>query len=547
MITPNVNAPGMIPAGAQEITSVKAKGEGKEEQSFMDVLSIADSASRARTDQTQQISAPDTRNKPQQTKDTKGTKASDKTDKPDQTKARDTKDVKQDDPGKDSKEVTDTSKSETRTDRADKADGAESVKVDPRIEAAAKEVAASVGEVLDISDEELTQVMETLGLVMTDLLDPKAVVEVVAEVKDVTPVDIVSDEELSGIVTDLQGSVREITSDLIQEMDITPEEFKNTLAEIKTEYEVVSPESEPQEETQDLKTETPFVKTEEESPKEATVRTPAEAVRVVRTETPEDRTGRISEERDTGRREVDLEVRVRPEADNGNENNSQSFGDTNEQDASPDNILRSEGRARRTEAHADETPNNNSIFFQNLNTAVENTLEAAAAGEVAAPGSTAVDAMDLINQINSQIRAVVDNETQSLSMQLHPQSLGRLNVELVSKAGQLTAQFEAEDASVKAALETRIAELKETLEQRGIRVESVEVTVASHEFEQNLMGGEQSGNTQQDSGSRPGGRTRSINLNDLEALGGDIEDIPEDERIARDMMAADGNSVDYMA
>ena len=48
MITPNVNMPGMVPAGVQEITSGKAKGENREDQSFMDVLSIADSASKVR-------------------------------------------------------------------------------------------------------------------------------------------------------------------------------------------------------------------------------------------------------------------------------------------------------------------------------------------------------------------------------------------------------------------------------------------------------------------------------------------------------------------
>ncbi len=414
---------------------------------------------------------------------------------------------------------------------------------------AAEDVKDAIKDELDITDEELNQVMETLGLTNADLLDPKTIPDIVAEVKDVTPVDIVSDEALTETVTNLQGTVREITSDLVQEMDITPEELKNTLAELKNEYEVVSPEPEIGSEAEiptgikeNTKDFSEVLRDSDEIPRspEQAVRTPAEAVK---TEEPApDRTERISDEGKGRQEEVSLNVTVKDEAKPGNQQDTGSEADT-----SQDDILRSGGRARHMEARTETAVNNENIFFQNLNTAVEETLEAAAATETT-PTTTMVDAMDLINQIQGQIRAVVDSETQSLSMQLHPQSLGRLNVELVAKAGQLTAQFEAENASVKAALETRIVELREALEQRGVRVESVEVTVASHEFEQNLMGGEQSGQASGESDGRPGSRTRSINLNDLEGLDGiDGEDITEEEMITRDMMAANGNSVDYTA
>ena len=526
MTTPNVNVPVQIPAGAQEITSTKAKGEGKEDQSFMDVLSIADSAARTKAPE-KDIKA-DTK----APKDAKQTEAA---------KPKETKDIKKDTSGQNEKNVKETAKTEKKETVRD------DTKTDAELKEAIEEVKDVIKDKLGITDEELTQVMETLGLTMADLLDPKTMTDIVAAVKEVTPVDIVADDTLSGIVTDLQGTVREITSDLVQKLDVTPEEFKelkNTFAETKqetTEYEVVSPKPEADKENnEDLKVAGDYA---DPKPERDTVRTPAEAVTTVKTEDQPDRTERISGGSE-GREEVSLNVKVEDRRDQGE---NAMTGENRQGEAASDDIFRSgQGRVRHTEAHADVTANNNHIFFQNLNTAVESTLEGIAATEAPAPGTTMADAMDLINQINSQIRAVVDNETQSLSMQLHPQSLGRLNVELVTKAGQLTAQFEAENASVKAALETRLVELKETLEQRGVRVESVEVTVASHEFEQNLMGGEQSGAASQESGSRRG-RTRSINLNEdgIEGING--EDTPEDERIAREMMAANGNSVDYMA
>ena len=532
MTTPNVNAPVQIPAGAQEITSGKAKGE-REDQSFMDVLSIADSAARTREPE-KDIKA-----------DTKTPKDPGKTKENPKTDTSKPENVKKDPNGQEDGNVRETARTEKKEDVRDDA------KANNDIKEAIEDVKAVIKEKLDIGDEELTQVMETLGLTMTDLLEPGTMTDIVAAVKDVTPVDIVADDTLSGIVTELQSTVREVTSDLVQKLDVTPEEFKeikNTFAENitdTTEYEVVSlkPDKEVKENTQDLKAKAEVKDYDRivEEPQSDTVRTPAEAVKVVKTEVQPDRTERISDTSEDGQ-EVSLKVTVKDQRDQG----TAAGNNGSESQTSPEDFIRSEGRVRNTEAHAETSVNHNSIFFQNLNTAVENTLEAMTGTEAATPSTTMVDAMDLINQINSQIRAVIDNETQSLSMQLHPQSLGRLNVELIAKAGQLTAQFEAENASVKAALETRLVELKETLEQRGVRVESVEVTVASHEFEQNLMGGEQS----QDASGQPGrrsGRTRSINLNEDGVEGIDGEDTPEEERIARDMMAANGNSVDYMA
>ncbi|MBQ8956361.1 MAG: hypothetical protein IJ075_05280, partial [Lachnospiraceae bacterium] len=201
MTTPNVNMPGMVPVGAQEITSGKAKGEGKEDQSFMDVLSIADSAARVKTPE--QKAGIDTKNQDQQQarapKETKKTEG----DRP--------KDVKKDSSDDKSKDIKDTSKADKKPETKDVKDVKEA---DTKVSEAAKDVKEVVEEKLDISDEELIQVMENLGLTNADLLDPKAMVDIVAEVKDVTPVDMVTDDELTAIVTDLQGSVREITSDL---------------------------------------------------------------------------------------------------------------------------------------------------------------------------------------------------------------------------------------------------------------------------------------------------------------------------------------------
>ena len=269
MTTPNVNAQAMMPVGGQEITSGKAKGD-REDQSFMDVLSIADSAARVKA--------------PEQKADAGVVQSQSKA--PKEVKQADPKDVKKDTSKEDSKNVEEasgTDKAEKKSDTAEK-----KVKDNTKMNEAAEDVKDAIKDELDITDEELNQVMETLGLTNADLLDPKTIPDIVAEVKDVTPVDIVSDEALTETVTNLQGTVREITSDLVQEMDITPEELKNTLAELKNEYEVVSPEPEIgseaeiptgiKENTKDFSEVLRDYDDEIQRSPEAAVRTPAEAV-----------------------------------------------------------------------------------------------------------------------------------------------------------------------------------------------------------------------------------------------------------------------------
>jgi flagellar hook-length control protein FliK len=525
----------MMAVGAQEITSGKAKGRA-DGTSFMDIMNLADTAAGAAKDANDSL----------MNMKTPDAKAEVKTETETETKPADVKKDAKD--NKDQTKVQEAPKSQKTEKAAD-----DTKQQDPKIEKAIEDVKQAIKEELGITDEELNQVLEVLGIAMTDLLDPKVMTDMVAQVKEVTPVDIVSNEELTTLVSSLQSTVREITGDLIQELDITPEEFKKAIAEIKNEYEVVSPEPKevPEEASVEVTVKATEVSVKEETkdidPKrdadddesfQDTVRTPAEAVKTTTVEVHQDRTERMSDEKE-GESKVSLDINVNGR-DNTAQNNMSQGSDTTQ-----DDLFRSEGRTRTTGNAESHTNHNNNIFIQNLTNAVENTLEAVAETSTLAPHSTMVDAMDLIEQINSQIRAVIDNETQSLAMQLHPESLGRMNVELVSKGGQITAQFEAENASVRAALESHIAELKQTLEQRGLRVENVEVTVATHEFEQNLMGGEQSGEASQGSGK--GRRARNINLNDL-----NLEDIPEEEmeeeeRIAREMMAANGNSVDFTA
>ena len=119
-------------------------------------------------------------------------------------------------------------------------------------------------------------------------------------------------------------------------------------------------------------------------------------------------------------------------------------------------------------------------------------------------------------------------------MQLHPASLGTVNVQVAAKDGILTAHFTTQNEAVRAVIETQLIQLKAQFEEQGIKVDAVEVTVANHAYGEQYS--EQNENTEQEQG-KAGKKARRINLEEME----------DSERIAVEMMQLNGNTVDYMA
>lgn len=152
------------------------------------------------------------------------------------------------------------------------------------------------------------------------------------------------------------------------------------------------------------------------------------------------------------------------------------------------------------------------------------------------------DAENVFKQVADFMKIQLKPEITALEMQLHPASLGTIGIQIASKSGVITAEFIAQSENVKVALESQMVQLRETLEAQGVKVEAVEVTVASHEFERNL---EQNQEQNREGGKSSGSKKKAINLSDLEGL--KEEDLEESEKIQVDMMRRSGNSVDYSA
>lgn len=180
----------------------------------------------------------------------------------------------------------------------------------------------------------------------------------------------------------------------------------------------------------------------------------------------------------------------------------------------------------------------NNPFAQNLNPAGEAVKMAVTKGEAFSTGSTG----QIMNQILDYMNVELQPDMTELEMQLHPESLGKVNVHISSREGVITAQFTAQNETVKAAIESQMVQLKENFTQQGIKVEAVEVTVENHGFERSM---DQNGQTGAGGGEGKKSRPRKLQLDSLQNT--EIEELSEEEQMAVRMMEQNGNTVDYTA
>lgn len=382
-------------------------------------------------------------------------------------------------------------------------------KVREDVEEAAEEIVKEVSDLLDIPLEKVEEAMEILGLTAVDLFEPANLKQLLLTLTDSTDeLSLVTDEKLYGNLQELFQTVNETLGTLQEELGLDAKELKGLLAQISAEEQQPVETQEPEA--------VPVLKEPEvsvEGMKDYTVAVEKDGGTVQVKVTVDDATGEkhVSEQTtDTVKPEIEPPAKKENTADTGHKGEDGNAGQ-----------------------------NAGNAFLQNLT---------GRTAEVEAPVERPVYAQAPTNQIMDQVveymKINIKPETQQLEMQLHPASLGTVHVQLAAKDGVITAQFTAQNETVKTVLETQMIQLKEQFEEQGIKVEAVEVTVASHAYG-DQFGNEQEAANQENEGAKKNARRISLNLDEMEEEG--LEELDDSERIAVEMMQANGNTVDYMA
>ena len=369
--------------------------------------------------------------------------------------------------------------------------GMDSEKIDAKDLEKAQEVLGTIVQNLigqitgtfSISEEELQGIMDDLGMTKMDLTDPASLNELLMNISGAQDsFALLTDENLYGNVKGIMNLQNELVGQAQEDLKLTPEEWQQTVAGIAQE----------------------------------TVAEPVITVEM-------DDTVNAAAGSRTGEAAIptqEPEILENQAAQNTQGEKAGDFGEKQE--------------------HAANGEHGN-LLLQNLKEGNFLTqLQQTAQTEEAGP----VDTQDIMRQIMDYMKVSVKPDSSDLEMQLHPQSLGTLHIQMAAKNGVVTANFITENDTVKAALESQMVQLKENFAEQGIKVEAIEVTVQTHPFEQNLEQGRDGNGSREAEAGVGRRRTRRINLNTAFA-----EDEPqtEEDRITADMMSANGNTVDFTA
>lgn len=382
---------------------------------------------------------------------------------------------------------------------------------------------------LGMSDEAIEAAMQTLGLQFQDLLNQNNLANLVAEL---TGADGVQQLLCSEQFVNVLQSVNDIGKDLLNALGMNLEEFQNAVAEamdnnvgqsdditgLETETSVNEAVVADQTATEDVNASTQKFVVEDGRQTKAAENAPVKEQEVTVQDTQPTEVSEDIPEQETVQ---NIETSENTAEDSTDQNNSSDttgrFKFTNE--------------TTHTVNEAVITPQSQVVQeFANV--------------ETVEPLPQSVNTQDVIDQIVESARVILTEDKTSMELQLNPQNLGKLILKVTEQEGAVTAKIMTQNAVVKEALEAQTVELRQNLEQAGVKVDAVEVTVASHEFEKNLEQNAEGEKQQGEQQEKEKGRTRRLNLNDLSELSGVIS---EEETLAAKMMAEQGNSVDYTA
>jgi len=331
-------------------------------------------------------------------------------------------------------------------------------------------------ETLDITEEQLTNAMEELGLKDSDLLNRDSLQQIFLNLNQAEPTEFLTNEELFAEFGELMQAVEQT----VAESEMNPEDVQ-AIMEATEEATDVAPDRMDNTVKTDETTEETAEDEIEEAPADTVATKASETASETKTETGNDGTERREA---TAKRDGD-KITV-----------------SNETDANVKNLF------------VDALAKN----------AVTETGEASLAA--------AAQVREIANQIMEHIKITISPEMTNMELQLNPEHLGRVNLTITEKEGMMTAQFTTQSEVAKEAIESQMTALRESLQNQGIKVEAIEVTVSEFGFERDRQSG-QNGN------GEPEKRRKSGNFT--------VEDTEETAPKMADYLNVTDSSVDYSA
>lgn len=373
---------------------------------------------------------------------------------------------------------------------------------------------------LGVSDEQVEDTMSILGLQWMDLLNPASLSQLVTQL---TGTEDACSLLMSEEFTNIMQNTDELVQSLSETLGISKDEWvalQNQLAELTADFNETVDMADGG--VQEIAPQTDATITSQD--------TTVMAATVQMTHTTEE-TQNVQPEEETEDAAPVIQVNASEDAQTENNVSENASGEMGEPAAQSQKTKESS-----VNEHA-----------QNMEFQVRAEQQTVAPEEVNKVASrTTIDVQDIMNQITEFAKVNLSPENSSIEMQLNPENLGKVYLHIAAtKEGNITAELAVSSETVKTALEAQIADLRTSLNQQGIKVDAVEVAIASHEFERNLeqnaSGEEQQGSQREESGRTAGRRLFRGELDELSGL------MNEEEALAAQIMKDHGNTMDVTA
>ncbi len=397
--------------------------------------------------------------------------------------------------------------------------------LEEKVEDVISEVKEEIAAYLSISVEKLEQVMQNLNLNDVALFQTASLTQIFTEVTGEEPMAILTNEKLSIELNDFielsLGKINELSADLGVEKEALLETMKLMENQAELPDQVFAMVDGEDNMNGSKVAELVFENTDRISNYEN-----SKHANIVQTSEASDTNVVASEE---GGRVTQSDIQPKGNMDNqAQQENMKDFSNVLDENVKTDAKDASDISGGVPVSFAER-------MMQELEAAVTNVSESY--GEI--------DPENIMEQIFERVKVQTGKEISSMEIQLQPESLGKVDLQVTLQDGKMVAEIKTESETVKNIIEGQLIQLKETFEQQGLKVTSVDVSVS-----QNGLSGQM---TQDSDGNRSGGQakkqnTRRINLQELKGLG-DMESLGlnQEEQLAAEIMLQSGNTVDYTA
>lgn len=378
------------------------------------------------------------------------------------------------------------------------------------VENVANEITNEVRDILGVDDETLANAMTALGFSALDLLDTSNLAKLVLTINGSSEfTDLLTDENMMNQLNSLIDVVENINWEELTGM--SKEDFATALANSMQQSDI---------EDENLMT---------------TV-SDGETFSVVQEDTP-DRQVNVQTDVSDNMTDAKQDVTVVVEK---NQNKAEPGSAQTDSDAGKNMSEEiAESTVSDDDAVSGRQTNVQNNFIQNMEQTAVNVEQT----QSARPNTVRMQQMvDIVNQVVEKIKVSLGTESTSMEMQLNPEHLGKVLLNVSSKNGMMTAVFSVQSEEAKAALESQMFTLRENLELRELKVDAVEVNVSDFDFsrsDQAMDGGQ----SKADDGN---GKQMKFDFGDDSSDESAISN-EEKEAVRKQVMRDNGSQIDFTA